>query len=1371
MDEHITLPQLSVDLSTDGCGGLEARDVVLNPQTINEFFVLHTVPLTFVDGWVGRIRADVPLLTLLTQPSKVSVEDVEVTVRGMNIEQMKAEDVLKVSSIIRSQCRTFDREDVARNVLEAVLGMTRLWDEISETGAALITRAVSGFSLTARNVTIRLESQSSSKVATAIEMKLEEMTFLEDSVNFHGVTLCTDVFSTTDDPKMRSDPIKFAEVLGDIRVTLNGKALEVSIDAVNVFAVPSQTSILKRVLSSITTLDEAALMDREDELSRTNDSFHEFGESSFATKSCKSVRFDRPDETSLFGDVPKFNLCVGTVLIVIPHTDYLGTRYVDLHGSYEAGVRTLKDRSREFFAEKDRMYPEDHLRFVAKGLEVSSCQLIGQDLKVQEILERSDGTGRFETSLLEFQDCQDPHLEVNIQKSLNIVLGRLKSELDVSIVDRISDLLVLRPFFQRSDDPMRNAHAVGVVPIVHIGCPSWQVVVRVPKVHEQIPTSQRNLYEEFLRFGLKNIDIMVPEGRSEVTVLIDQLSADFCAKRFLLASRTGSEKIEMKIHLQKDIGPLDETPSNEPFSEFRRAGPFSTVPKIQVGEENREMIEAGTRGEMLKFHEGSEDRAAIRVSCTVPLLNVHVPDKVRLELLYNRIVNELLLFRPLVPVAQRISGAETDNIGSHNFVIGVNVLKSRVLCATMTKEEPAEPTQVAFNLRHLHFGATFGFQGDEHRTFYHVTTSELSIGHAQASDKIPNAINRLDFATWSPELSQMSSEDPSDGDVLGIAVDLTSKSSKSAIIAIALRNCQIVVDPLGTDWPLQLADLFDLGDSNDHPVPSPSAHVHFSTENVAVNYDHTGTRFRTVFKNGHVETTIQKDQDVLKANWLLENCALFMGTSEVLEVRAVLLYTSMDLEADEKKRCLEVRGENGVVKTSMCSKLLADYVNIVKDCLNCWDPPESTQEVRRFSSDYEEDEMLKILLDAVKDVESDRRAEDSLFSVLDPECRTATTPRVPSSSVKSSQKELRHRFQMENFTIQVKMCARHGEDHVNVELRNVSALAESFADRSTASSLQIGDVVVRDRIEASKIAEMLYRYTSSRTPVLSVHASGTADKVATLRVSMQPIKINLDQDTMEFFFKFCEEAGVDKDWEDLKGRDGQEDVWLDHDGLLIDLNEENVETENPKLNKGPSELFFEHFLFSPPAKIYLDYHGKQKLGTHKAGVFVGFLMAFGQLDRLPITLKAIDTRKGLLGVHSVLEHAVDTWTHDILKRTPVVGSFTPIVPILNVGNGFVDLVREPMAEYRTNGSVARGVRRGLTSFGFSSTTGVVEAAQTIAGIANTLVRHGEQNIPAMSSIGTVTQASVRLLDEIRTRLLPETCEDELRKWGGAKKKK
>ncbi|XP_028031335.1 autophagy-related protein 2 homolog A isoform X2 [Bombyx mandarina] len=129
-----------------------------------------------------------------------------------------------------------------------------------------------------------------------------------------------------------------------------------------------------------------------------------------------------------------------------------------------------------------------------------------------------------------------------------------------------------------------------------------------------------------------------------------------------------------------------------------------------------------------------------------------------------------------------------------------------------------------------------------------------------------------------------------------------------------------------------------------------------------------------------------------------------------------------------------------------------------------------------------------------------------------------------------------------------------------------------------------------------------------------------------------------------------------------------------------------------------SPIYFRRVVFSPEVPIRLDYVGKRV--DLSSGPVAGLLMGLGQLNCSELTLKRLDYKLGLLGTEKLVQWALHEWLSDI-KRHQLPGLLSGIGPmhsLLQLITGIRDLVWLPVEQWRRDGRLVHGLRRGAASF-------------------------------------------------------------------------
>ncbi|XP_023222946.1 autophagy-related protein 2 homolog B-like isoform X2 [Centruroides sculpturatus] len=338
---------------------------------------------------------------------------------------------------------------------------------------------------------------------------------------------------------------------------------------------------------------------------------------------------------------------------------------------------------------------------------------------------------------------------------------------------------------------------------------------------------------------------------------------------------------------------------------------------------------------------------------------------------------------------------------------------------------------------------------------------------------------------------------------------------------------------------------------------------------------------------------------------------------------------------------------------------------------------------------------------------------------------------------------------------------------MELQMNKVRFQHEVYPEKTEQASRQvliIHDVEIRDRLASSKINKFLYQYASQAMPRQS-HANMVVIKAVhirpdpnlltqecSLKVSLKPLRLNVDQDALLFLYNFFTEVC------DISSESNTETSTTPHhspvmgvtsptssgltptepDRLLIMLQERTEETQdlisplqenanndgksNISSNKSfTTPIFFRSFEFTPDVPIKLDYHGKRV--DMEQGALAGILMGLGQLNNSELKLKRLSYRHGLLGIDKLLAYILNEWLTDIRRNQlpSVLVGVGPMHSVVQLIQGIRDLFWLPIEQYRKDGRIVRGIQRGANSFTTSTAMACLELAnrlvQTIQGAA------------------------------------------------------
>ncbi|XP_068607676.1 autophagy-related protein 2 homolog B [Brachionichthys hirsutus] len=299
----------------------------------------------------------------------------------------------------------------------------------------------------------------------------------------------------------------------------------------------------------------------------------------------------------------------------------------------------------------------------------------------------------------------------------------------------------------------------------------------------------------------------------------------------------------------------------------------------------------------------------------------------------------------------------------------------------------------------------------------------------------------------------------------------------------------------------------------------------------------------------------------------------------------------------------------------------------------------------------------------------------------------------------------------------------------------------------------VQDLEIRDRLAASQMNKFLYLYSSKELPrkahsnmmtVKALHMcpeSGQAPQECCLRVSLMPLRLNIDQDALFFLKDFFTSLATEVEFFSPPAQDavcasakklatpeiscsfskhasGTQDPApiisvpaqrrLNHNGFFTSSREELIEIEASAPSFTDQPIFFREFRFTSEVPIRLDYHGKHV--SMEQGTFAGIIIGLTQLNCSELKLRRLCYRQGLLGVDKLFSYAINEWLNDIKKNQlpGLLGGVGPIHSLVQLVQGFRDLVWLPIEQYRKDGRIVRGFQRGTASFGTSTAMAALE---------------------------------------------------------------
>ncbi|XP_059486897.1 autophagy-related protein 2 homolog A [Neocloeon triangulifer] len=307
-----------------------------------------------------------------------------------------------------------------------------------------------------------------------------------------------------------------------------------------------------------------------------------------------------------------------------------------------------------------------------------------------------------------------------------------------------------------------------------------------------------------------------------------------------------------------------------------------------------------------------------------------------------------------------------------------------------------------------------------------------------------------------------------------------------------------------------------------------------------------------------------------------------------------------------------------------------------------------------------------------------------------------------------------------------------GRDHnvlMEFQFNKVRFRHEVYPENAEVASRQVflvQSLEARDRLATSAINKFLYLHCSESQPK-QAHANMVVIKAVNLRpdvslpnqqecclkISLLPLRFNIDQDSLLFlcsFFSDLATVAPSQSSEDISAA-LQPPVMLVNcpaSPTKVITEEQPLVPEFDSEDKGSPPIFFRTLLFSPDVPIRIDYQGKRVDMSH--GPLAGILMGLAQLNCSEVSLKRLSYRHGLLGMDKLVSFMMSEWLSDIKKNQlpSVLGGVGPMHSIVQLFQGVRDLLLLPLEQYQRDGRIVRGLQRGAHSFTSSTAIAALE---------------------------------------------------------------
>ncbi|CAJ0583993.1 unnamed protein product, partial [Mesorhabditis spiculigera] len=326
------------------------------------------------------------------------------------------------------------------------------------------------------------------------------------------------------------------------------------------------------------------------------------------------------------------------------------------------------------------------------------------------------------------------------------------------------------------------------------------------------------------------------------------------------------------------------------------------------------IIRPGTRKQMINWSNDCNQKARALIAISAPTLQAHIPSHKFLELLYNRLVNDLPLWLPSSPRLSRSDSHSTetfknfrstgleedddtesdihepvediDRSKNHLFALSFSSNKTTFVLGTVATENRRNveggKAQVIAHMDSPALYLLYGFHGNPLLTYFYFTTTAVTLAHNKNANS-PNDVAERDFGKHSradtvverindQTLANLNSED-----CIGIAVKLNLRNRddvKDTMLTVSTRQLQMNLHPFrdaGHLWATQVSALFTLTDYHipGYEMPKVQTEFHLNLDEVVLAYDHSD-----ITKDSPLKLRLGLGQADLYCGSLQSDCSL-----------------------------------------------------------------------------------------------------------------------------------------------------------------------------------------------------------------------------------------------------------------------------------------------------------------------------------------------------------------------------------------------------------------------------------------------------------------------------------------------------------------
>lgn len=355
---------------------------------------------------------------------------------------------------------------------------------------------------------------------------------------------------------------------------------------------------------------------------------------------------------------------------------------------------------------------------------------------------------------------------------------------------------------------------------------------------------------------------------------------------------------------------------------------------------------------------------------------------------------------------------------------------------------------------------------------------------------------------------------------------------------------------------------------------------------------------------------------------------------------------------------------------------------------------------------------------------------------------------------------------------------RKTEEMLELMVSRIQMRLDMFNDEeaqplASSTVIALGDIEILDYISTSQIRKVICYWKSdvthpreSGSSMVHVHLTTVRPgpnlcEEHRLKVTILPLRINLDQEVVSFLRQFVPvENPTTRETSPRKSSFDVGSASEEFDGEMKGMDGTEMSVLNAPLPANPhlqetdvslGSWFFQN-VDVRPCKIKIDYRpNRVDYAALRSGDYLEVINLF-VLEGMELVLRRVKM-SGIDGWAALGEQVLMSWVNDIsryqIHKCVASVSMPPLRPFANIGSGAADLILLPMEHYGKDRRFVRGLKKGAKSFLKSVTIETLNTASKVAQGTQALLEHADDVVSTSSALRKKQQKYRQATSRIR----------------------